>query len=214
MDDPDPSAVPPNWRIRRLGQIGAFRKGSGGSREDDVDSGVPCVRYGDLYRFHHTFITRPHSFLSKERSAAYTPIEVGELLLALSGESLDEIGKSAVNLVPGAVCGGDTAIFAPNREINPQFLAYAVDSAPCITQKAQAGRGDIVVHVSPTALKRLQVTVPPAGEQAAIVKYLAHANARIDRAIAAKRKLITLLEEQKQAVINQAVTRVTSHTFR
>ncbi|NTW42662.1 MAG: restriction endonuclease subunit S [Cellulomonadaceae bacterium] len=51
------------------------------------------------------------------------------------------------------------------------------------------------------------LTVPPVAEQAAIVKYLAHAHARIDRAIAAKRKLIALLEEQKQAIINQAVTR-------
>lgn len=49
--------------------------------------------------------------------------------------------------------------------------------------------------------------VPPDDEQAAIVKYLGHAHARIDRAIAAKRKLIALLEEQKQATINQAVTR-------
>ena len=39
------------------------------------------------------------------------------------------------------------------------------------------------------------------------MKYLGHANERIDRAIAAKRRLIALLEEQKQATINQAVTR-------
>ena len=53
----------------------------------------------------------------------------------------------------------------------------------------------------------LEALVPPIAEQAAIVKYLAHAHHRIDRAIAAKRKLIALLEEQKQAIINQAVTR-------
>src|SRR5665811_441598 len=55
--------------------------------------------------------------------------------------------------------------------------------------------------------KRLPFLLPPADEQAAIVKYLGHANARIDRAIAAKRKLIALLEEQKQAFVNRAVTR-------
>lgn len=55
--------------------------------------------------------------------------------------------------------------------------------------------------------KRLPVPVPPAHEQAAIVKYLGHAHARIDRAIASKRKLINLLEEQKQIIIHQAVTR-------
>lgn len=46
-------------------------------------------------------------------------------------------------------------------------------------------------------LKRMPCLVPPAEEQVAIVKYLAHANARIDKAIAAKRRLIALLREQR-----------------
>ncbi|MGF3054017.1 hypothetical protein ACQUSY_08660 [Microbacterium sp. YY-03] len=48
-------------------------------------------------------------------------------------------------------------------------------------------------------LKRMPCLVPPAEEQAAIVKYLAHANARIDKAIAAKRRLASLLQEQQRA---------------
>lgn len=48
-------------------------------------------------------------------------------------------------------------------------------------------------------LKRMPCLVPPAEEQTAIVKYLAHANARIDNAIAAKHRLVALLEEQKGA---------------
>ena len=43
-------------------------------------------------------------------------------------------------------------------------------------------------------------------EQAAIVRYLDHADRRIQRYIRAKQKLVTLLEEQKQAIIHQAVT--------
>ncbi|WP_144018671.1 restriction endonuclease subunit S [Demequina sp. NBRC 110051] len=56
-------------------------------------------------------------------------------------------------------------------------------------------------------LARDLVPVPPPDEQAAIVKYLAHAHARIDKAIAAKRRMIALVEEQAQSVIDQAVTR-------
>ncbi|RIK33486.1 MAG: restriction endonuclease subunit S [Chloroflexi bacterium] len=56
-------------------------------------------------------------------------------------------------------------------------------------------------------LKRMPVLIPPPDEQAAIVRFLDHANRRIDRYIRAKRKLITLLNEQKQAIIHQAVTR-------
>lgn len=47
--------------------------------------------------------------------------------------------------------------------------------------------------------------VPPVEEQAAIVKYLAHANARIDNAINAKRRLIALLEEQRSGIVNSIV---------
>lgn len=54
-------------------------------------------------------------------------------------------------------------------------------------------------------LKRVPCLVPPADEQAAIVKYLAHANARINKAIIAKRRLIALLEEQKRAAARESL---------
>lgn len=48
---------------------------------------------------------------------------------------------------------------------------------------------------------------PPPAEQAAIVRFLDWANGRLERAIRAKRKVIALLNEQKQAIIHRAVTR-------
>ena len=51
------------------------------------------------------------------------------------------------------------------------------------------------------------VPLPPPEEQAAIVRFLDHANRKIDGFIRAKRKLIGLLNEQKQAIIHRAVTR-------
>ena len=50
------------------------------------------------------------------------------------------------------------------------------------------------------------VAFPPLPEQAAIVRFLDYADRRIRRYIRAKQKLVTLLEEQKQAIIHQAVT--------
>jgi type I restriction enzyme S subunit len=55
-------------------------------------------------------------------------------------------------------------------------------------------------------LGRIEALLPPPSEQAAIVRFLDYANGRIERAIRAKRKLIGLLNEQKQAIIHQAVT--------
>jgi type I restriction enzyme, S subunit len=56
-------------------------------------------------------------------------------------------------------------------------------------------------------IKRLPIFLPPLDEQAAIVRFLDHANRKIDGFIRAKRKLIGLLNEQKQAIIHRAVTR-------
>ncbi len=49
--------------------------------------------------------------------------------------------------------------------------------------------------------------LPPIPEQRAIVRYLDYVDRRIRRYVGAKRRLIALLEEEKQAIVNQAVTR-------
>ncbi len=53
----------------------------------------------------------------------------------------------------------------------------------------------------------IPISLPPPAEQVAIVRFLDWANGRLDRAIRAKRKVIALLNEQKQAIIHRAVTR-------
>ena len=55
--------------------------------------------------------------------------------------------------------------------------------------------------------KQMRSVAPPPDEQTAIVRFLDHANRKIDGFIRAKRKLIGLLNEQKQAIIHRAVTR-------
>lgn len=54
--------------------------------------------------------------------------------------------------------------------------------------------------------KRMSVAVPSLDEQAAIVRYVDWANSRLERTIRAKRKVIALLNEQKQTIIHRAVT--------
>jgi type I restriction enzyme, S subunit len=52
----------------------------------------------------------------------------------------------------------------------------------------------------------IHTPVPPLAEQAAIVRFLDWVSERLERAIRAKRKVIALLNEQKQAIIHRAVT--------
>lgn len=200
--------VPVDWEVRSLGQLGRFSKGLGGTKDDEVDSGVPCVRYGDLYTRHEFFITATRSFLDPQRAQSYTPTRSGDVLFAASGETIAEIGKSAVNLLPGEVrVGGDVILFRPRDVINERFLGYACDAEPSVLQKARMGRGVTVMHINTHRLRRLQIVVPPLEEQTAIVRCLDRVCSRIQRLIAAKERLIELLEEEKQAIIQRAVTR-------
>lgn len=56
-------------------------------------------------------------------------------------------------------------------------------------------------------LSRAYLPVPPDEEQEAIGRFLDHWNGRLEKAIRAKRRVIALLQEQKQAIIHRAVTR-------
>jgi type I restriction enzyme, S subunit len=62
--------------------------------------------------------------------------------------------------------------------------------------------------------KQIFSPCPPTAEQAAIVRFLDWANGRLERAIRAKRKVIALLNEQKQAIVHRAVTRGLDPTVR
>jgi len=200
--------IPEHWEIRQLGRMGQFSKGNGGTKEDEVIDGVSCVRYGDLYMHHEFFIRKSHSCVTPERAMDYTPIRYGDLLFAGSGETIEEIGKSAVNLIESeACCGGDVILFRPAIDVDPPFLGYATDCPQAVHQKACMGRGITVMHIYGHQLKYMWIAVPPLPEQTAIVRYLDYIDLRVRRYIRAKQKLIALLEERKQAIIHRAVTR-------
>ncbi len=69
------------------------------------------------------------------------------------------------------------------------------------------GITDSRLRLYPEYFLGIPLLCPPLAEQQAIVRYLDHADRRIRRYVEAKRRLIALQEEEKQAVINRAVTR-------
>lgn len=84
----------------------------------------------------------------------------------------------------------------------PGFGEYLLRSKPYVAKFAAASDGVRIGQwdLDIPRMRNIEVRLPSAAEQAAIVKYLAYANARIDNAITAKRRLIALLEEQKRTV--------------
>lgn len=200
--------VPAHWEVRQARHIGRFIKGVGGTKDDAVPVGVPCVRYGELYTTFTYFIRTSKAFIRADRATDYMPIQYGDVLFAASGEKIEEIGKSAVNLMEvTAVCGGDVIVLRPSIPVHGPFLGYALDCRSATIQKATMGRGTTIKHIYPGELKSLLFPLPTLAEQEAVARFLDWASKRLVRAIRAKRKVIALLNEQKQAIIHRAVTR-------
>ena len=199
--------VPEHWEVCKLGQIGRFLKGNGGNREDEVSAGTPCVRYGDLYTTHKYFILQSRSYISEQKAVDYTPIRFGDVLFAGSGETIEEIGKSAVSLLHSdAVCGGDVIILRPSRQFDAEFMGYVMDCRPVATQKALMGRGITVMHIYISNLKNVTVGLPPLSEQKAIGRYLGSINSALDSAISNGQQEIELLKEYHARLITDVVT--------
>lgn len=71
----------------------------------------------------------------------------------------------------------------------------------------QQGGGTTIAILDIGTVKRTPLALPSLDEQRAIADFLDAMDERITRFIEAQRRMIALLEEQKQAIINQAVTR-------
>ena len=92
--------------------------------------------------------------------------------------------------------------------VNGDYFHTAIRSKAYVPYFTQASDGVRIGQwdLSLARMREIPFSVPPRTEQAAIVRYLDHADRRIRRYIRANQKLIKLLEEQKQAIIHQAVT--------
>ena len=201
--------VPEHWDVKSLGTFGYFFKGSGGTRSDRSPTGVPCIRYGDIYTSYDHHVRTSFGFVSEQESEGYTRISYGDVLFAGSGETLDEIGKSVTNLLgEHTCCGGDVIIFrsAP-RVLDPVFSGYALHCAHASWQKSCMGRGVTVMHIYASELKHLVIPFPVRQEQEAIGAFLDRETAKIDALIAQNEALIEHLKEQRAALISRTVTR-------
>ena len=89
---------------------------------------------------------------------------------------------------------------------NSQYLYYyylSIDDAKALKPLYTGLRKTVPLN----AFMSMQIFLPPKAEQDAIVRYLDSATSEIDKAIAMQQKMIDLLNERKQIIIQNAVTK-------
>ena len=89
---------------------------------------------------------------------------------------------------------------------NDKYLYYFLHDWDITKEIYRHGNG-LRQSLSWNDLRDIDVLLPPLSEQDAIVRYLDSATSEIDKAIAMQQKMIDLLNERKQIIIQNAVTK-------
>ena len=105
------------------------------------------------------------------------------------------------------VCVGEFLVFRPrSNDLDSAYLEPVLRSKPFVEAVNTSTFGAKMPRAEWSFIGNMNLPVPPAREQIAIVRYLNQVEQRIRHYIVAKEKLISLLEEQNQIIIHQAVT--------
>ena len=203
--------VPAHWGARRL-KAHLLLNDSGVWGDNFDEQGVIVLRSTEQTIDGNWRISNPAKIRLSEAERDSTLLEANDLLVTKSSGSSAHIGKTTIVTSSIAAMNCCFSNFMQrirlDAQVNPLLIWYVLNSS--------VGREQLTLEsTTTTGLGNLNgkiigdcyLPLPPLPEQAAIVRYLDHADRRIRRYVDAKRKLIALLEEEKQAILNQAVTR-------
>ncbi|EOY7644079.1 restriction endonuclease subunit S [Campylobacter upsaliensis] len=118
-------------------------------------------------------------------------------------------GAVGVNTLTTGIVSPAYIVAIPNEKILPNFVSYLFKSKIMIGEfdKNSYGLCLDMNNLRYDDFRNIKIPLPPLQEQKEIAEFLDSKCEKIQNYIEKKQKLITLLQEKKQALINEAVTK-------
>lgn len=191
------------WEEKTLGELATdMYRGSGIKRDQITKEGTPCVRYGEIYTTYNFGFDKCVSYTKEEYISSPKYFEHGDLLFAITGESVEDIGKTIAYLGnEKCLCGGD--IICMKHKQNPKYLAYALSTPDAVKQKGIGKTKLKVVHTNAPSIKAIRIPVPTFEEQQSIVATLDSLKSKVDTLQANYAKISQECDALKQAILRQ-----------
>ena len=163
---------PNGVEYKTLGEIAVdIYRGAGITRDQVTAEGTPCVRYGEIYTTYGVWFDKCVSHTDESKLLSKKYFEHGDILFAITGESVDDIAKCCVYIGhEKCLAGGDIVVLKHNQ--NPKYLSYALATTDARQQKSKGKVKSKVVHSSVPAIREIKVPVPPIEIQREIVRIL------------------------------------------
>jgi type I restriction enzyme, S subunit len=201
--------IPEHWEVKRLKYVASSKPSNVDKKSKEEESKVFLCNYVDVYK--NEFITHDIDFMeataSKSQIENFT-LKRGDVIATKDSESPDDIAVPAIvkEDFRDVVCGYHLNHIRPIK-IFGDYLFRLFQSKYSKSYFETVANGITRYGVGAEKFSNFLLLLPLNQEQASIATYLDRKTAEIDQLIADKKRLLELYEEEKTAIINQAVTK-------
>ncbi len=138
---------------------GSIYRGTGIKRDQVTEDGVPCVRYGEIYTTYNTWFDECVSYTKEEYVSSPKYFEHGDILFAITGESVEDISKSIAYIGHDkCLAGGDIVVMKHDQ--NPRYLAHVLNTSMVREQKSKGKVKSKVVHSNVSSIEQIRIPLP------------------------------------------------------
>jgi len=203
--------IPEHWDLKKLKYVASIRFSNVDKNTSESEHPVLLCNYVDVYK--NSKITSNIDFMqasARLEEIRKFHVQVGDVLVTKDSERPDDIAIAAfvAENITNLLCGYHLALIRPDSNIlNGCFLNYLFSSKLFRFQYERMANGVTRFGLSQNAFKDSIIPLPSLEEQNKIVSFLDQQTAKLDQLIEKKKRLIDLLQEKRQALITQAVTK-------
>lgn len=204
-------SLPAGWRYAPLKRVAALRFSSVDKHTLPEETPVRLCNYLDVYR--NEQITRRLDFMEATASRSEIgrfSLLPGDVLLTKDSEEPSDIGVPAcvAEHLDGVICGYHLALARPRPDVlDGPFLQRSLQATGIRDQFHSRAVGVTRFALGLSEVGDALIPVAPLPLQHRITALLGRKTAAIDQLIQKKERLIELLQEKRQALITQAVTK-------
>ena len=196
--------IPGHWErnkvVRLFKQIGSGTTPSSGEASLYADEGTPWLQSGD---FNNNEINSTSKFVTDKALDNYglRLYNPGGVVIAMYGASIGKVGLLNIATTVNQAC----CVLSDSDHLLQKFSFYVfINEKDNLVKKSKGGTQP---NISQEIIKSHYIPIPPLSEQHSIVSYLDDKCGKIDEWVTKKQKEVEHLQELKQRVIADAVTR-------
>lgn len=204
--------IPGHWKVRRLKSvIISDTNGVWGDEPRKDENDIFCIRVADIDNWNYGISEENLTIRNIEKKEQESRLlKYGDLLIEKSGGGdISPVGRVVMyNLHHKAVTSNFMARLNISPVINNEYLLFYFRFLyNCRINKQSIKATTGIQNIDLYSYLQNPVVIPPKEEQDSIVEYIKMKSEKINHFISAKRRFIELLKEQRQGIIDHAVTK-------